>query len=229
MTTHEAFKKRIRSRMAKTGERYNAARRTLLAGGPPAGAGGWAAQPTVADGRVRQSTGRGWDDWVGVIDAGPGRAAGHTDIATWLRDAHDVDEWWAQTVTVGYERITGTRLPGQMPDGTFSVSRSRAVDLDPDDVRAALLDDGDRAALLPGLAGVLRSRATAKTLRFDAADAATGAEVGVVAFSLESSGGRVRFTVTHERLPTAAAAEVWKSYWTDWLDALAADSQHDGT
>lgn len=64
--------------MAKTGERYNAARRALLAQSErPAEGGGWAAQPLVTDERIRQHTGHGWDEWMELIDAGPGRAAGH--------------------------------------------------------------------------------------------------------------------------------------------------------
>ena len=59
-------------------------------------------------------------------------------------------------MTVGYERITGLRLPGQMPDGTFTVSRSRIVALLPADVRAMLLDDAARAELLPGFETALR-------------------------------------------------------------------------
>ena len=44
MTTQEAFKKRVRTRMAKTGEKYAAARRQLLTPtvSPPSA---WAANP----------------------------------------------------------------------------------------------------------------------------------------------------------------------------------------
>lgn len=224
MTSHESFKKRVRARMATTGERYNAARRALLASATPPAGTGWAAQPTVSDARVRENTGRAWDAWVEVIDAGPGRAAGHAEIAAWLRDDQGVGGWWAQTVTVGYERITGVRLPGQMPDGTFSVSRSRTLDLDADELRAAFLDDDDRAVLFSGIVGALRSRPTAKTLRFAVADGASGADVGVVSLAVDRAKGRTRLTVTHAGLPTFDAGEAWKEYWRGWLDALATDS-----
>ncbi|MDP3207830.1 MAG: DUF4287 domain-containing protein, partial [Rhodoglobus sp.] len=101
MTTQEKFKRRIRERMLKTGEKYGAARRALLVPDPAAAASGWVAQPMQTTEVIVASTGREWNDWVALIDAGPGREAGHTAIATWLRDELDVDPWWAQAVTIG--------------------------------------------------------------------------------------------------------------------------------
>lgn len=221
MTTHESFKKRIRARMARTGERYNAARRALLtASAPTGGTPGWAAEPEMSDERIRTATGHGWNEWVTLVDGGPGRDAGHTAIATWVRDDRGVDGWWAQSVTVGYERITGLRMPGQMPDGTFTVSRSRTLDLGADELRGILLDDAARADLLPGLRTTLRSKPTAKALRFAVADAETGDAAGVVLFSPDPVGDRIRLTVSHEKLGSVAAGEVWKGFWADWLASL---------
>lgn len=172
------------------------------------------AKPDVDDATVTASTGRGWDDWVSLIDAGPGREAGHTAIATWLREAHGVDAWWAQAVTVGYERLTGIRRPGQMPDGTFSVSRTRTLTLDVDAFRARLLDDAERRELL-GLATTLRSKPGAKSLRFALDDGP-----GIVAFACDPAGERTRLTVTHERLPDEQAAADWKQRWADWIAAI---------
>ncbi|UNX53468.1 hypothetical protein MF406_10705 [Georgenia sp. TF02-10] len=222
MTTQESFKRRIRSRMAKTHERYNAARRALLAQAtrPPAAGRGWVAAPQLSDEAVRAGTDRSWEEWVDLIDAGPGRAAGHTAIATWLREAHAVDGWWAQGVTVGYERITGIRLPGQMPDGTFTVSRSRTLPGDLDALRAVLLDDDARASLFPGLRTSLRSSPTAKQLRFDVWDAGSGEPAGVLAVSVDRARAGIKLVVTHEKLASVQAADVWKAFWGDWISSL---------
>lgn len=172
------------------------------------------------DAQLRAKTGHSWDEWVELIDAGPGRGAGHTAIATWVRENRGVDAWWAQGVTVGYERLTGLRLPGQMPDGTFTVSRSRTLAADGAATRALLLDDIRRAALLPGLTSTLRSSAEAKQLRFDLCDAADGAQAGVVGFTLDPAKTGVKLVVTHEKLTSAAAGDVFKRFWGDWLAAL---------
>lgn len=222
MTTHESFKRRIRSRMAKTGERFNAARRALREPSPPATSNGrgWVAEPESNDELVTAKTGHSWDQWVALIDSGPGREAGHTAIATWLREEHTVDPWWAQGVTLGYERITGIRLPGQLPDGTFTVSRSRTLPGDIGATRALVLDDDARAILFPGLRTRLRSAPTSKQLRFNLVDDASGEGVGVLALSIDPVKSGVKLVVTHEKLPSVGSADVWKAFWGDWIADL---------
>jgi hypothetical protein len=96
--------------MAKTGERYAAARRVLVA--QAAGRSRtWLSESELGDDVVREATGRGRDEWCDLIDGWPGRADGHAAIAAYLRGDHGVDGWWAQAVTGGDERIAGLRLP----------------------------------------------------------------------------------------------------------------------
>ncbi len=92
MTAQESFKRRIRARMARTGERYSAARRALIAQVTPADGRGWVSQPETSDAAVRAATGRGWDEWCALIDAQPVRDGGHTAIAAHVRDL-GVDGW----------------------------------------------------------------------------------------------------------------------------------------
>lgn len=179
--------------------------------------GEWAADPTVDDDTIRAKTGRIWDDWAEAIDAGPGRHAGHMAIAAWVVE-QGVDAWWAQNVTVGYERIRGLRLPGQMPDGTFTISRGRTIDLSVDEVRAMLLDDEARATALGDIETTLRSKAEAKNLRFAARQG--GDDVGIVAFTADPAGERTKLTVTHERIATPEDGERWKAHWAAWFDGM---------
>lgn len=221
MTTHESFKKRIRTRMAKTGEKYSAARRALLPQPSSADAPtGWVSQPESTDAQVRKATGRVWDEWVALIDAGPGRDATHTEIAGWLMAHTDIGGWWAQSVTVGYERITGKRLPGQMPDGTFTISRSRTIAATPDALKALIEDDESRAALLPDVVATRTSKAGVKSPRYALTDAKDGAALGSVLFSFDPAPQGTRLTVSHEKIAAMTATEPWKEFWADWLTAL---------
>ena len=214
MTRQETFKRRIRERMEKTGERYGAARRVLIERSSADGQRTWLAEPELSDESVREATGRGWDEWCDIVDAWPGHSDGHTAIAAYLREEHGVQGWWAQSVTGGYERITGLRLPYQQPDGTFSAGKSRTVTADTDFLRGMLLDDDDRSDLFPGLDTELRSRPTSKVLRI-------GIGPGTAQIALDpASEGRVKVTIAHERLPSPAEVDQWKNYWSEWLEAI---------
>lgn len=222
MTTQESFKKRIRARMQQTGEKYNAARRALIEQAERRaqatdGGRAWAAEPELSDASIAEATGHGWDAWVELIEADPVAEQGHTAVAAWLQSAHGTDGWWAQAVTVGWERITGRRLPHQMADGTFTANKSRTLDLDVEQLRAMLLDPDGREALFPTHDAELRSRPDAKALRI-------GLEQGIAVIAMDPRGdGRTTVSIGHEKLPTLDDVELWKEFWADWLDALADD------
>jgi hypothetical protein len=215
MTKQATFKRRVRTRMAKTGEKYSAARRVLI--DRSASNGGkrkWVADPGHSDETIREATDKGWDEWCDLLDAWPGHTEGHTAIAAYLIDELGVPGWWAQTVTVGYERITGLRLRYQGPDGTFTANKSRTMTLDVDALRELLLDDGDRADLFPGFETELRSKPTSKVPRIRIGP-------GVAQISIDPRGdGRAVIAVMHEKLPSADDVEEWKQYWGDWLEAV---------
>ncbi|MGH2960593.1 MAG: hypothetical protein ACRDL3_00125, partial [Solirubrobacterales bacterium] len=68
MTKQKTFKRRVRERMAKTGESYTAARRVLIAAGERPAGSAPEFEPPVADEKVVEATGRGWDEWLRVLD-----------------------------------------------------------------------------------------------------------------------------------------------------------------
>lgn len=195
--------------MEVTGEKYGAARRLLI---EQANRNGWVSEPEMSDERVAEATGRGWDEWCSIIDTDPGRDAGHSAIAAHLVQHHGVNSWWAQTVTVGYERIRGLRLKYQMTDGTFTAGKSKTVGIDNELLRKMLLVDRDD--LFPGFETELRSKPESKNVRI-----AIGP--GTAEFTLEPTrDGRTKVTVSHAKLPTSAEVTAWRGYWADWLAAL---------
>lgn len=214
MTRHESFKRRVRARMAKTGEKYGSARRILLEQAAGHDAPSWISEPGHPEAVIRENTGRGWDEWRELIGRWPGHQHGHTAVASWLQEEHAVDGWWAQAVTVGWERITGRRLPHQMGDGTFTASKSATIATDPEALRELLLDDEARVDLFVGLDVERRSRLTSKNIRL-------GLGGGVVEIAIVPRGAaRATVTVAHARLSTPEDVAFWKAYWTNWLREL---------
>ncbi|MFN2484165.1 MAG: DUF4287 domain-containing protein [Candidatus Limnocylindria bacterium] len=157
MPTQKTFKRRVRARSEKTGESYTAARAQLIRRADAgAGASGETSAPAVApaesavempttDEAIRSATGRGWTDWFGLLDEWGGTERRHPEIAHWLREEHGVDGWWAQSVTVGYERARGLRAKGQMATG-FTITVNRTINASADRAFAAFTDAAQRAS-----------------------------------------------------------------------------------
>lgn len=175
--------------------------------------------PEMSDEKIRAGTGRGWDEWVELAAAGPGRDASHAQIASWAIDDHGLPGWWGHGVAVGVRRLTGQRVPGQMADGTFAVSRTKTLPLAEPDLRETVLAPGSWPLLLPGLDVTLRSKPTSKSLRFAVVD--DSGPAGSVLVTLAAVGAdRCRTTVSHEKLGSSAEGERWKTFWAGWLDVL---------
>src|SRR5262245_62073386 len=80
------------------------------------------------DGSVLAKTGRAREEWFSILDSFGVARHGHRDAAAHLRDDHGVSPWWAQAITVEYERVRGLRAFGQRSDGfALSVQRALAV------------------------------------------------------------------------------------------------------
>jgi hypothetical protein len=122
VTENKALQRDVRRRMTKTGERYTAARRNVTKPPPRV------ADPGMSDASVQRGSGRTWDEWFAILDTWGASRRKHPEIARFLSERHGVPGWWAQTVTVGYERARGMRAPNERPDGfTTSVSKTLPV------------------------------------------------------------------------------------------------------
>ena len=215
MTTQKTFKHRVRARMAKTGESYTAARRMLIAAGDrPAAEQPF--EPWIAEAKMVEATGRGWQQWFALMDDWGATSRSHTEMARWLVEEHGVPGWWAQSVTVGYERARGLRQPGQRADGGWTVNATKTVAVPVRQLFGAFEDEAVRDRWLPG-AELRRRTATApRNARYDWEDGTTRLVVG-----FEDLGpGKSRVALQHEKLPDAETSEEMKAWWRDRLGAL---------
>ena len=69
-----------------------------------------------------------WSLWRAHLDAEGGAALAHNELVHAARRFKPISGWWAQEIAVAYEQQIGRRLPGQMNDGSFSVSVSRTLE-----------------------------------------------------------------------------------------------------
>lgn len=219
MTTQKTFKRRVRGRAAKTGESYSAARAQLLHGtdAPTDSPTPDARELTgVSDEAVQRATGRPIAAWLDILDAWGATERRHPQIAAWLQAEHGVPGWYAQTITVGYERARGMRAKHQNAVG-FAVSASRTLALSADRATDAFTDASRRDAWLPDAPMRVRTATSGRSARFDWDDPPSRVIVGVV----DKADGRCQVTVSHERLPDAESATRLKAFWRERLGALA--------
>jgi hypothetical protein len=138
--------------MRKTGESYTAARAHFIQQKPvaaPPPATDYAKLAGRSDATLKQNTGCTWERWVKALDHVEAYTWTHREIARHVQEKYQVDGWWAQTVTVGYERIKGLRAIGQRRSGAFEASKSKTFPVPLSRLYRAFRDPRTRARWLP--------------------------------------------------------------------------------
>lgn len=215
MTTHKTLKRRVRARMDKTGERYTAARRnvTAEAESPTAKPVAAAAPPPVPEEAVRKATGRGWDEWFAILDDAGAVTWKHPVIARWLAAEHGISGWWAQGITVGFERARGLRAEHERPSG-FSLSVTKTVNVPVEQLHDAFANARARKTWLDHAVRV-SSGTPPRTINFPWGDGSR------VAVRFESRGPtKSQVALQQAPLADAAAVELLRAYWRSRLTAL---------
>lgn len=219
MTTQRSFKRLVRARMERTGERYAAARAALLNAAPagPAAETPWLA---TSDDRIRERTGRGWEEWFDALDEWGAADRSHREIARWVAGQLDVVPlaWNAQAVTASYERTRGLREAGQHADG-YTATAQRTIGVPVPTAYDAVADSGWAPV-------ELRERSTTRptTAHYDVADGGGRVHIRIDA----TPDGRSTVSVQHARLADAAAREAVRAQWRAALLALKAELEaHD--
>ena len=224
MPTNKDFKRLVRGRMQKTGEAYTTARAHLLKqksapAVPPKSARRAAVDYAKLAGRsdavLKARTGCTWERWVKALDHARAYTWPHREIAKHVHEKYKIPGWWAQTVTVGYERIKGLRAVGQRRDGSFEANKSRTFAVPLARLYAAFHNARLRARWLPGVDLTVRAATRRKSMRITWPDR-TSVEVGFTSKGPAKS----QVAVQHGKLPDVAAQTRVKQYWAERLDAL---------
>ncbi len=220
MPKNKDQKKLVRARMAKTGESYTAARASLLKKAAPkltsaAPRKDWPTLAGMSDDAVRTKTGKTWAQWVAALDAVDAHTLKHPAIAKLLRTDFGVGPWWAQTVTVGYERIRCMRDVGQLGGGEYSANKSRTYPVGVSTLYQMFASARHRKKWLPHGLERIRTSTVDKSIRADWSD-------GTQAHFYFTAKGEAKSAVSiqHVKLASRQDIERAKSEWQQRLDAL---------
>ena len=225
MPINKDLKRLVRARMKKTGEAYTTARTHLLkkpksktaskAAVTAAQNVDYAALAGTSDATIKAKTGCTWERWVRALDYHGAKEMSHRDIAAMVNKKYKIDGWWAQTVTVGYERIKGLRARGQRRDGTYEASKSRTFDVPVATLFEAWADASLRRRWLEGEHVKVRTATAPKSMRLGWSDGT------IIAIGFEAKGkSKSSVAVQHTKLPDRSTADRLKDYWSDRLDTL---------
>jgi hypothetical protein len=221
MPANKDFKRLVRGRMLKTGESYTTARAHLrqqklsdtktsvVAGADYAQLAG------KSDAILKEKTGCNWERWVKALDRAKAYTWTHRDIARYVQQKYKVNGWWAQTVTVGYERIKGLRAVGQRRDGFFEASKSKTFAVPLKQLYRAFSDARTRGRWLPGVDLKVRGATPEKSMRITWPNHTSL----VIGFS-RLGNAKSQVALAHGKLPDRASATRAKQYWTERLGAL---------
>jgi hypothetical protein len=171
---------------------------------------------TMSDQALIEATGADWKTWLALLDERGAAKLDHTAIARMVVQEFEIDGWWAQSITVGYEQERGLREPGQRPDGTFSANASKTLAASIGAAFEALADPEVQAGWLGDLELAQRSASPPKSVRFDASD-------GTLVLANLSAKGENKTAVQVEIAKLASAEDVTaaKEAWRTRLERLA--------
>ena len=218
MPKNKDLKRLTRSRMQKTGESYTTARAQLLKKKKPVPtpAPELAALAGMSDEAVAAKTGCTWEKWVRVLDAVDAASMPHREIARYVRENFEISGWWAQTVTVGYERIKGLREIGQRRSGSYEANKSKTFPVPIARLYRAFSVARTRRRWLPDVQLTVRKATPDKSMRITWEDG-TSVELYFTAKGDRKS----QVAIQHRKLASKAQAEHMKRFWGERLAALA--------
>jgi hypothetical protein len=228
MPRNKDLKRLVRARMKKTGEAYTTARaqiikkpksratsRVAVAASGPAAKPDYATRAGMSDATIKAKTGCTWERWVKSLDHHGAETKSHRDIVDLVSKTWKVDGWWAQTVTVGYERIKGIRERGQRRDGSYEANKSRTFDVPVTKLFDAWADKSVRDRWLADTNVKVRTATAPKSIRLGLADGS----IVAVGF-LPKGKSKSAVALSQAKLPDKQTANRLKQYWSEKLEAL---------
>lgn len=171
----------------------------------------------IGDEAVVKATGKRWEDWFRLLDRAGAKELDHRGIVAILVSTYDVQPWWSQMLTVGYERARGLRAKHERPDGDWSVSGNKTVAAPIAAVYAAWSDAKQRKKWLADPGFTVRTETENKSMRITWVDGKSHVD----AMFYVKGDAKTQVQVEHRKLADAKSADKMKAYWKKELGKMA--------
>lgn len=169
----------------------------------------------IGDEAVRAKTGKTWSQWFALLDRAGAAKMPHKEIATHLYERHGCPGWWAQMVTVGYERARGLRAKHETATG-YAVSVSKTIGAPLGGLYRAWAVERTRRRWLPETGITIRKATPNKSMRITWIDGKTSLDV----YFYGKGARRSQINVQHRKLSDAKQVAPMKAHWGERLERL---------
>ncbi|MBU1652435.1 hypothetical protein KKA00_09455 [bacterium] len=168
----------------------------------------------VGNDAVEAKTGKIWSEWFTVLDAEGAKGLDHKGIVKILVDKYQLDGWWSQMVTVGYERERGLRELYEKSGG-YEISCSKTLPVSVEQAFKAWQDDAVRKKWLSE--SIIVHKATPhKSMRVTWIDGQKSISVNFYPRRVD----KCQISVLHGKLPDSKAVDEMKVFWGEALKRL---------
>lgn len=196
-------------------------------------------QPDISNESIKAKTGRGWAEWIKVIDGLGGADMTHKEIVQKLYEKSlGTNGWWRQSITVGYEKIKGRRVLGQTADQGFEVGVHKTLPVERDELWEFLLSRQGLKLWLGTLEElILERKQPYKTAEDTEGEVRTFKESEFIRMTWQPRGRRTpttlqirmnstgenktRFSFHHEKLEDPKDREAMRDHWRDVTEKIA--------
>ncbi len=172
-------------------------------------------KPSISNESVVKATGKNWKQWFALLKKDKAQTMPHKEIAKLAAD-YGAGMWWAQMVTVEFERVHGLREVHQKCDGTFAASGSITIAVPLESLYQAWANEKQREKWLPAAPIHIRKANLNKSLRITW----DGGPSSVTVNFYSKSYAKSQVTVDHEKLKNNTEVTRKKAYWKKSLQAL---------
>ncbi len=172
---------------------------------------------SLSDEAVKKATGKDWDNWLSILKEEKADKLEHAEIARLLNEKHKIDGWWAQSITVEFERHIGKRKVGEVKDGTFQTAVSKTLPGNIDQVYKAWLNHITDIKSFNSLSISEEARLSeSDKWRYWRTALEDGTRIVVtVGYKTDEKSS---LTIGMEKLQDQSAVKFWKDYWKKYLE-----------
>jgi hypothetical protein len=195
------------------------------------------ADHAVSESSCKSATGKSLTEWFKALEQHGGVALGRRTLSKWIEHEHEVELWWATTITIEYEIARGDLAKDGKPKG-YSICPTKSIKANAQTCVAAFasapeldawfgpghdldLRDGGHWRNGHGNMATIRKVNAGKNIRLMAEDDQLTMPIPVE-ITFEGKGDKCTVMISIDRLQTRAEADGYRRAWSEALDGLKA-------